>query len=61
MEDYMDDEIVIGNYVVYGIEMLYGNIDSEKTIHLTDEEKEVCKAFIDSWLEDLRDINTNKK
>ena len=35
-------------------------IDAEETTHLTDEEKEVCKAFIDSWLEDLRDINTNK-
>ena len=46
MDSYFDND---GNF-----------IDSEKTTHLTDEEKEVCKTFIDSWLEDLRDINTNK-
>ena len=46
MDNYFDND---GNF-----------IDSEKTTHLTDEEKKVCKAFIDTWLEDLRDINTNK-
>lgn len=95
MEGYMGDRIVIGDYVVDGIEMLdddtcvlyleefnegdvvvtpiiekwfdmdkfvfmdnyFDNdgmfINSEETTHLTDEEKEECKAFINSWLEDL--------
>lgn len=95
MKDYMGDRIVIGDYVIDGIEMLddvtcvlylehfYEDdmvvspiiekwidedkfvfmdnyfdddgsfIDSEKTTHLTDKEKEECKAFINSWLEDL--------
>ena len=95
MKDYMGDRVVIGDYVIEGIEMLDddtcalyleefnedgmvvspiiekwidedkfvfmnnyfdddGNfIDSEKNTHLTDEEKEECKAFINSWLEDL--------
>lgn len=95
MKDYMGDRIVIGDYVIEGIEMLDddtcvlyledfheddivvsptiekwidedkfvfmnnyfdddGNfIDSENTTHLTDEEKEACKVFINSWLEDL--------
>ena len=39
MDNYFDND---GNF-----------IDSENTTHLTDEEKEVCKRFIDSWLEDL--------
>ena len=102
MKDYMGDRIVIGVYVIEGIEMLDedtcvlylegfnegdavvspiiekwidedkfvfmdnyfdndGNfIVSEKTTHLTDEEKEMCKAFIDSWLEDLRENNQTK-
>ena len=91
----MGDRIVIGDYVVDGIEMLgddtcvlyleefnegdvvvspiiekwidmdkfvfmdnyFDNdgmfINSEETTHLTDEEKEECKEFINSWLEDL--------
>lgn len=95
MESYMGDRIVIGDYVVDGIEMLdddtcclyfedftegdvivspivekwidmdkfifmdnyfeaYGHfINSEETTHLTDEDKEKCKEFINSWLEDL--------
>lgn len=95
MEGYMGDRIVIGGYVVDGIEMLdddtcclyfedftegdvivspivekwidmdkfifmdnyfeaYGHfINSEETTHLTDEDKEKCKEFINSWLEDL--------
>ena len=95
MEGYMGDRIVIGDYVVDGIEMLdddtcvlyleefnegdvvvspiiekwidmdkfvfmdnyFDNdgmfINSEETTHLTDEEKEECKEFINSWLEDL--------
>ena len=28
-------------------------IDSEDSTHLTDEDKEKCKEFINSWLEDL--------
>ena len=28
-------------------------IDAEETTHLTDEEKEECKAFINTWLENL--------
>lgn len=95
MESYMGDRIVIGDYVVDGIEMLddntcclyfedftegdvivspivekwidmdkfifmdnyfeeYGHfINSEETTHLTDEDKEKCKEFINSWIEDL--------
>ena len=95
MESYMGDRIVIGGYVVSGLEMLdddtcamyfedftegdvmYGIvveywldedswhfsdnifalngyfIESEDSTHLTDEDKEKCKEFINSWLEDL--------
>ena len=91
----MGNKIVIGNYVVDGIEMLDDDtcalyleefneddvvvspviekwldedkfvfmdnyfeengyfIDSEETTHLTEEDKEKCKEFINSWLEDL--------
>ena len=91
----MGEKIVIGDYVVDGIEMLDDDtcilyleefsegdvvvgptiekwldedkfvfmdnyfetdgtfINSEETIHLTDEDKEKCKEFIKSWLEDL--------
>lgn len=28
-------------------------IDSEDSTHLTDEDKEKCKEFINSWIEDL--------
>ena len=90
----MSNRIVIGNYVVDGIEMLDDDtcalyledfnegdvvvspviekwldedkfvfndnyfdkdgmfIDSEETTHLTNEDKEECKAFINSWIED---------
>ena len=91
----MGEKIVIGDYVVDGIEM-FGNdtcvlyleefnegdvvvspivekwidmdkfifmdnyfdndgmfINSEETTHLTDEDKEKCKEFINSWIEDL--------
>lgn len=94
MEDYMGDRIMIGDYVVDGIEMfdddtcvLYleefnegdvvvspiiekwidmgkfvftdnyfnnnGGFFNSETTHLTDEDKEKCKEFINSWLEDL--------
>ena len=91
----MGEKIVIGGYVVSGIEMLdnttcvmyfedftegdvmYGIvveywldedswhfsdnrfalngyfIDGEDSTHLTDEDKEKCKEFINSWIEDL--------
>lgn len=95
MEDYMGEKVMIGDWVVDGIEM-FGNdtcvlylgdfnegdeivspviekwldddkfifldnyfeedgtfINEEETTHLTDEEKEKCKEFINSWLEDL--------
>ena len=95
MESYMGDRIVIGGYVVSGLEMLdddtcamyfegftegdvmYGIvveywldedswhfsdnifalngyfIDSEDSTHLTDEDKEKCKEFINTWIEIL--------
>ena len=95
MESYMGDRIVIGGYVVDGIEMLDNDtcclyfedfnegdmlisivvekwldedrfvfmdnyfdnegmfINAEETTHLTDEDKEKCKEFINSWIEDL--------
>lgn len=95
MENYMGDRIVIGGYVVNGIEMLdddtcalyleefnegdvvvspviekwldedkfvfmdnyFDNdgmfIDAEETTHLSEKEKEECKEFINSWIEDL--------
>ena len=95
MEDYMGDRIVIGDYVVNGIEMLDNDtcilylkefnegdvvvspiiekwidmdkfvfmdnyfendgmfINSEETTHLSEDEKEECKRFINEWLESL--------
>ena len=95
MEDYMGDRIVIGDYVVNGIEMLDDDtcilyleefnegdvvvspiiekwidmdkfvfmdnyfendgtfINAEETTHLSEDEKEKCKRFINEWLETL--------
>ena len=95
MESYMGERIVIGGYVVDGIEMLddttcamyfenftegdvmYGIvveywldddswhftdnrfalngyfIDDEESTHLLEEDKQKCKEFMQSWIEDL--------
>lgn len=95
MESYMGEKVIIGGYVISGIEMLDdstcimyfedftegefmigivvekwldenswhfmdnyfdmdGNfIDGEESTHLLDSDKEKCKEFINSWIEDL--------
>lgn len=51
IEKWIDEDkfVFIDNY--FDNEGMF--IDAEETTHLTDEEKEECKAFINSWLEDL--------
>ena len=95
MESYMYEKVIIGGYVVSGIEMLDDNtcdmyfedftegdvmigivvekwlddnswhftdnyfalngyfIDGDESTHLLDADKEKCKEFINSWIEDL--------
>lgn len=65
LEGFNEDDVVVSPIIEKWIDMEKfvftdnyfdndGNfIGSEKTTHLTDKEKEACKAFINSWLEDL--------
>jgi hypothetical protein len=65
LEDFNEDDMVVSLIIEKWIDedkfvfmdKYFDNegmfIDEEETTHLTDEEKEECKAFINSWLEDL--------
>ena len=64
-EDFTEGDVMYGIVVEYWLDEdswhfldnrfeLNGNfIDSEDSTHLTDEDKQKCKEFIESWLEDL--------